>query len=131
MEKTLYTAIIEANDGIHLIRKNISDPTAEYEDFEIAMENKADDLDGELHCIYADEDIVEDVTLNSASHISIDNGNSFCNPEEALQRFDIDTIAVYMNDSIRERVHAELAPCSDIDFLRRYLELSPDDLIIG
>jgi len=63
MEKTLYTAVIESDDGIHLIRKNISDPTAEYEDFEIAMENKADDLGGELHVIYAPEDIVEDVTL--------------------------------------------------------------------
>ena len=64
MEKTLYTAIIEANDGIHLIRKSISDPTAEYEDFEIAMENKADALDGELHVIYAPEDVVEDTTLD-------------------------------------------------------------------
>ena len=63
MEKTLYTAVIEGNDGIHLIRKAISDPTAEYEDFEIAMENKADDLDGELHVIYAQDDIVEDTTL--------------------------------------------------------------------
>lgn len=63
MEKTLYTAIIETDEGIHLIRKAISDPTAEYEDFEIAMENKADDLDGELHCIYCPDDIVEDTTL--------------------------------------------------------------------
>ena len=63
MEKTLYTAVIEGNDGIHLIRKAISDPNAEYEDFEIAMENKADALDGELHVIYAQDDIVEDTTL--------------------------------------------------------------------
>ena len=63
MEKTLYTAVIEADDGIHLIRKAISDPNAEYEDFEIAMENKAADLDGELHLIYAQEDVVEDTTL--------------------------------------------------------------------
>jgi len=63
MEKTLYTAVIEADDGIHLIRKGISDPTAEYEDFEIAMENKADELDGELYCIYCPDDVVEDVTL--------------------------------------------------------------------
>ena len=63
MEKTLYTALIEANDGIHLIRKEISDPTAEYEDFEIEVTDMAGRLDGELHCIYADEDIVEDVTI--------------------------------------------------------------------
>ena len=63
MEKTRYTALIEADDGIHLFRKVISDPTAEYEDFEIAMEHKADDLSGELHVIFADDDIVEDTTL--------------------------------------------------------------------
>ena len=63
MDKTLYTAIIEAEDGIHLVRKEISDPTAEYEDFEIAMNGKADDLEGELLTIYAPEDIVEDTTL--------------------------------------------------------------------
>lgn len=63
MEKTLYTAIIEAEDGIHLIRKEISDPTAEYEDFEIEAENRADDLDGELLVIYSPDDIIEDVTI--------------------------------------------------------------------
>ena len=63
MEKTLYTAVIEADDGIHLIRKNIEDPTAEYEDFEVAMNTKADDLGGELHVIYAPDDVVEDTTL--------------------------------------------------------------------
>lgn len=62
-EPTVYTAIIEADDGIHLIRKAITDPTGEYEDFEIAMENKANDLGGELHVIYAPEDVVEDTTL--------------------------------------------------------------------
>ena len=64
MEKTNYTAIIEADDGIHLVHKGISDPTAEYEDFEYDMQNKAAALEGELHCIYAPEDVVEDVTLD-------------------------------------------------------------------
>ena len=64
MEKTIYTAIIEADDGIHLVRKTISDPTAEYEDFEYAMQDKAAALDGELQCIYAPDDVVEDVTLD-------------------------------------------------------------------
>jgi len=63
MKETRYTALIEADDGIHLVHKLISDPTAQYEDFEIAMEDKANDLSGELHLIYADEDVVEDVTL--------------------------------------------------------------------
>lgn len=37
----------------------------------------------------------------------------------------------YNGDDTREAVHNELAPCSDIEFLERYLELAPDDLIVG
>ena len=37
-----------------------------------------------------------------------------------------DAITSYMNDDLREEVHAELAPCSPKDFLARYLELDPD-----
>ena len=36
------------------------------------------------------------------------------------------TIAVYMEDEIREKVHFELAPCEPEEFLKRYLELDPD-----
>lgn len=63
--------------------------------------------------------------------ISVDNGMRFVTSEEALNKFGIDTIALYMDDSRREKVHAELAPCTDVEFLTRYLELSNDDLIIG
>lgn len=37
-----------------------------------------------------------------------------------------DAITTYMNDDIREQVHAELAPCTAREFLGRYLELDPD-----
>lgn len=35
-------------------------------------------------------------------------------------------LSTYMNDEIREQVHEELAPCSTIEFLKRYLELDPE-----
>lgn len=35
-------------------------------------------------------------------------------------------IALYMDNTIREQVHAELVPCSPKQFLARYLELDPD-----
>lgn len=38
----------------------------------------------------------------------------------------MDAIASYMNDDMRETVHAELAPCEPEEFLKRYLELDPD-----
>lgn len=63
--------------------------------------------------------------------ISINNGNSFCTPEEAMEKFDWDVIVHYMDDNAREQVHGELAPCSEFEFLVRYLEIAPHDLIIG
>lgn len=38
----------------------------------------------------------------------------------------MDTIATYMDDEIREQVHAEIAPCEPEEFLRRYLELDSE-----
>ena len=38
----------------------------------------------------------------------------------------LDTIASYMDDNKREKVHFELAPCEPEEFLKRYLELDPD-----
>lgn len=36
---------------------------------------------------------------------------------------EMENVASYMNDEIREEVHFELAPCSNEAFLRRYCEL--------
>lgn len=38
----------------------------------------------------------------------------------------MENIATYMKDEIREQVHFELAPCSNGEFLERYLEMDPD-----
>ena len=37
-----------------------------------------------------------------------------------------ENIATYMNDEIREQVNTELAPCSQDEYMRRYLELDPE-----
>lgn len=63
--------------------------------------------------------------------ISIDNGATYTTPAEALKEISLDTMAEYMDDDTREAVHNELAPCSDLEFLTRYLEIAPGDLIIG
>lgn len=63
--------------------------------------------------------------------ISMDNGHTFCTPEAVLERFTMEYVFAYMNECTRELVHEELAPCSDVDFLRRYLQLATCDLIIG
>lgn len=69
--------------------------------------------------------------MKAMKRISIKNGATYTTPAEALEEISIDTMAEYMDDDAREAVHNELAPCSDLEFLTRYLELAPDDLVIG
>ena len=64
-------------------------------------------------------------------NISIDNGNSFVSVQEAIAKVSWETIVAFMDDDIRETVHNEIAPCTEEEFLTRYLELAHDDLIIG
>lgn len=66
------------------------------------------------------------------SRLSLDNGLNFFDPKD-LSDLEIgpywDALVEMMDDDIRERVHYELAPCTDEDFLRRYLDLAKEDLI--
>jgi hypothetical protein len=65
------------------------------------------------------------------SKISTNNGNSFCSVSEAISNTDWDVIVSMMDDETREKVHFELAPCTEKEFLTRYLEIADEDLIIG
>ena len=64
-------------------------------------------------------------------NISIDNGMTFVEPAEAIEQCDWDVIVMMMDDDTRENVSYELAPCTNLEFLVRYLELAPFDLIAG
>lgn len=37
----------------------------------------------------------------------------------------MDAIVVLMDSDLREKVHFEIAPCSNEEFLKRYCELNP------
>jgi hypothetical protein len=43
--------------------------------------------------------------------------------DEMLEIFSWEVIIHYMDDELREQVHNELAPCGDVEFLARYMEL--------
>lgn len=76
--------------------------------------------------------------------ISLDNGRTYLNAHDAIEElrkqseeYEVpfaklwQNIADLMDDDTRETVHAELAPCTEEEFLARYLEIAPDDLITG
>ena len=45
---------------------------------------------------------------------------------EELNREQFEAVCNLMNDEIREQVNTEVAPCSNRNFIERYLELDPD-----
>lgn len=67
--------------------------------------------------------------------ISLDNGVSYMTAHDAMdeikQRNLWELVVMLMDDEIACDVHNELAPCTDEDYLTRYLELADNDLIIG
>lgn len=67
--------------------------------------------------------------------ISLDNAATFLTAEEAMPEIIArnlwDVIVYRMDDDTREAVHADLAPCTNLDFLKEYLRRAPHNLIIG
>lgn len=43
-----------------------------------------------------------------------------------LTQEELDNIATYMNDEIREDLHFDLAPCTPEEFLKAYVDAEPD-----
>lgn len=68
------------------------------------------------------------------AQVSLDNGNTFHDAstvDSKVLAAKWEALSGMMDDDIRERVHGELAPCTNVEFLARYLELSPDNLVLG
>lgn len=67
--------------------------------------------------------------------ISLDNGQSYMEAHEAVSEImanDLwDRVARFMDADTRETVHADLAPCTEEEFLTEYLRRAPEDLVIG
>lgn len=85
------------------------------------------------------EELLDDLEECYRHRISLDNGATWMTAEEAVEDLrngsdfsgDWETIVDHMDDELREYVHNELGECTEEEFLSRYLELSPDDLIVG
>jgi hypothetical protein len=67
--------------------------------------------------------------------ISLNNGHSYMTAAEAMpeitRRNMWDVVVNMMDDDTREAVHADVAPCTEVEFLAAYLERASDDLVLG
>lgn len=55
------------------------------------------------------------------------------NVEVKLNQEEMDTIASYMDDEVREDLHGDLAPCEPNEFLLEYIKRDPsfEELLIS
>lgn len=71
----------------------------------------------------------------TSKYISLDNGHTYTTAADAMQEINDrhmwQLIVDLMDDDAREQVAAELAPCTELEFLSRYLEVASDNLVIG
>lgn len=69
--------------------------------------------------------------------LSIDNGTSYITADEdaelqaAIDTIGWDAIVSYMDDDAREQAHSDVSPCTELEYLKHYLEIAPCDLVIG
>lgn len=67
--------------------------------------------------------------------ISLDNGNTYMDAKEAMEIISEkgiwNTVALAMDDELREEIHSTTAPSTDLEFLEAYLKATEEDLIIG
>lgn len=71
------------------------------------------------------------------ARLSIDNGCTFMQvyelPDGDFPKCGVswETVVTMMNDDLREEVHRNIAPCTEMEFLKEYLKRAKEDLIIG
>ena len=69
------------------------------------------------------------------NRISLDNGRTWMTAAEAMEEINErnlwEAIVNMMDDEIREAIHAEIAPCTEEEFLAEYLRRADAGLIIG
>jgi len=70
--------------------------------------------------------------------ISLNNGYTFISCVDAIKiveneenPIDWDVVAHYMDDEAREITANKMAPCTNLEFLKGYLNVAPCDLIVG
>lgn len=71
-----------------------------------------------------------------AKYVSLNNGHSWLDAVETIeaiaeQPYMWQLLVNIMDDDIREAVHRDLAPCTELEFLAEYLKRAEADLVIG
>lgn len=83
-----------------------------------------------------DNEHIADLINCNDSKISLDNGNSYISidelsdyKDEIIEKWEV--IEMYMDSETMNVVAYEIAPCSELEFLKLYLQKATTDITIG
>nr|DAG48299.1 MAG TPA: hypothetical protein [Bacteriophage sp.] len=101
------------------------------------MGNDWDAADGETWEAVAEKAVAIALKDSKPVYLSVDNGTTYIAADEddelqaAIDKVGWNTIVNFMDDDAREKAHRDVAPCTDLEFLKYYLEIAPYDIVIG
>lgn len=70
-------------------------------------------------------------------YLSVDNGTTYIAADEdaelqaAIDKVGWDEIVSFMDADARDKANYDVAPCTELEYLKHYLEIAPCDLVIG
>lgn len=70
-------------------------------------------------------------------YLSVDNGVSYIAADEddelqaAIDKVSFGEIVSFMDDDARDKTRYDVSPCTELEYLKHYLEIAPYDLVIG
>lgn len=74
---------------------------------------------------------VEYLIREEPARISIDGGLSWTTPEKAIGKTRWEEITTAMDSRFRRIIEKESTPCSELEYLTKYLEIAIDDIIVS
>lgn len=83
------------------------------------------------------EQIAEQRKDEEPAALSIDNGATYIEADDddalqnAIDTIGWDEIVSHMDDDAREQAHSDVSPCTELEYLKHYLDIAPCDIVIG
>lgn len=101
------------------------------------MSDEWEAADGETFEAVVEKAVEIALKYSKPVYLSVDNGATYIAADEdadlqaAIDKVGWDEIVSFMDDDAREKAHGDVSPCTELEYLKHYLEIAPCDLVIG
>lgn len=103
----------------------------------LGMGDEWDAADGETFEAVVEKAVEIALKDSKPVYLSVDNGTTYIAADEdaelqaAIDKVGWDEIVSFMDADARDKANYDVAPCTELEYLKHYLEIAPCDLVIG